>query len=259
MDLKKLSKNQKIALAVGAVILIYLVYRWQTSSGSSATGTGTTGTGTTGAGSTTDMTGTGASDYASLAGQEQSDVAALQSQNQQLQAQEQSDVAALQSSVTGASGQESSDVTGLQGTLSGINSQLSSLAQPAAQSQPDLSGIQSQISAIASGVQKINRQQSATVTTHVGGPFYNYYKQVTGKAPPARVQASNFIYQAWKAGVRAAALKPAQPAAHPSAPAQTKVAHPNPTHTQQTNVSHKLPKPKPKPAAHKPAAPARRK
>lgn len=258
MDLKKLSKGQKIALAVGAVVLIYLIYRWQTSSSTSSTTSDTTGTtapdyiGTTDGTTSTDDSG----DYASLAGQEQSDVAGLQGDISTLTGQESSDV-------SGVSAQEQSDVAALSaqeqqdyGTLNSALQTLASTPPPA----PDLSSINSQIAALASGVNKLNRAEAATVTTHVGGPFYNYYKQVTGKAPPAKVQASNFVYQAWKSGVKAAALKPAQPAAHPSAPKQTKVAHPNPTHQQQSNKTAKLPKPKPAPKpAPKKSTPARKK
>jgi hypothetical protein len=249
MDLKKLSKGQKIALAVGAVVLIYLIYRWQSSSTAGTNSEADPNTGTT-AGDAVGSTDDG-SDYASLAGQEQSDVAALQGQNTQTLGQEQSDVGTLGSDIAGLGTQEQSDV----GTL---GSQITGLAAtiPAA---PDLSDIDTQIAALSMGVTQLNRAQAATVTTHAGGPFYNYYKQVTGKAPPARVQASNFVYQAWKGGVKAAALKPAKPAAHPSAPKQTAVAHPNPTHQQKSNVSKKLPAPKPPPPKHKPAPPARKK
>jgi len=41
---------------------------------------------------------------------------------------------------------------------------------------------------------------AGTITTHEGGAFYNWYKSVTGKAPPATVPVTNLLYVAWKAG-----------------------------------------------------------
>jgi hypothetical protein len=113
------------------------------------------------------------------------------------------------------------------------------------------STIGSQISALAAGVTQLNRQATQTIKTNRGGPFYDYYRKVTGKAPPRTVAASNFIYQAWKAGVKATALQ--APNGHPSSK-NKQIQHPNPSHTQRPAVKPAAPKPAPKPAA-KPAAP----
>jgi len=256
MDLKKLSKNQKIALAVGAVVLMYLVYRWQTSSGSSLTGSTATGSTST---TTPDQS---SADYASLAGQEQSDVAALQQQDAQLQAQEQSDVGDLSSQIAGIGG-GGGVVSGGGGSGTDTGSTAPTATTPATPVNFDPSafanaiaqgisqGIQADVPGIASGQTKVSRTQ-ASVAVRPGSAFAKYYQRITGHRPPARVQASNAIYQLFQAGARV-------PTAHPSAPKQTKVAHPNGNHAQKSNVSHALPKARPRPPAHRPAPPARRK
>jgi hypothetical protein len=213
-----MSKKQKqIAYIAAAAIGAWLLYSYirgrqvsnqSTSSGSSGTPVDTS-----------------ASDFASLAGQEQGDVAALQNQNSQLFGQEQSDVAALRA-------QEGQDVSTITGTLAGITASVDGFTS-------SLTGVTSDIAALATGEQQINRRMNSTVKVKKGGSFADYYKRVTGKTAPTTISPTSFIYEAYKAGVKAAALKP--PAAHPSAPKNTSVAHPNGNHTQQTGTHKKLP------------------
>jgi hypothetical protein len=234
----KLDTRQKqIAMIAGAAVLLYLVYRWYSSQSTAATSTGAVAPNTS------------SGDYASLAGQEQSDVAGLQGQNSQLLSQEQGDVAGLTSSIAGLGAQESSDVSGLTSSIGGFSDQFDQLAT----SQATLGG---EVASLATGVQQLNRAQTAqAIQTHKGGPFYTYYVKVTGKPPPRSVQASNFVYSAWKSGVKASALQTASKP-HPSSK-NTQVAHPNPAHTQQPHAKPTPPKPPPKPAEKpKPPPPA---
>jgi hypothetical protein len=220
-------KKQYMIIAAG-VIAVYLAYRWYAGRQTTAN-----------TGTATPATDTAASDYASLAGQEQGDVAALQSQN------------------TGLLSQEQSDVSGLQGTLSSLTATVDGLTgQVANIAVPDLSGIQNQITALASGQAKANRAAHATVTTHKNGAFYDYYKRITGKAPPAHVATSNFVYQAWKNGVKASALAP--PAKHPSSK-NTQIAHPNGNHAAQTGNHKQAAKPKAPPHSAPPKKKAKAK
>lgn len=230
-----MSKQQKqIAIVAAGALVLLLVYRWyQGQSASSTTTTGTAAPDTSG------------SDFASLAGQEQSDVAGLQDQNSQLLGQEQSDVANLQGAISGLTAQEQSDVSGLTGQVGSLSS--------AIEGTPDMSA---EVAALAAGVQQLNRAQTATVQTHRGGAFYNYYVKVTGHAPPARVQMSSLVYQAWKQGIKATALQ-AHPA-HPSAPRNTHVAHPNPHHTPQPTHHPAPANPKPRAPVRNPAKPPAR-
>jgi len=220
-------QKKTYAMIAGGLILAYLLYRWYSNNQTSSGATGAV------------APDTASGDYAALAGQEQADVAALQGQNSQLYSQEQSDIAGL----TG-------NVGTLTSTVGGLGDQFDKLTS----TEQDLAGAQStmggQISALSAGVAQLNRHE--TVATHRGGPFFNYYKRVTGKAPPRTVQASNFVYQAWKSGVKATALNP-----HPSSQNQH-VAHPNGNHQQQQHVKPQAPKPPPKPAAKPAPKPAAR-
>lgn len=183
-----MSKQQRMILfAVAGAAALFVLYRWQMSRSSSGSAT-----------PTPDPT---QADYAQLAGQEQADTAALQNT-------ETSDVANLSSTVSGLQGQEGADVATLQGQLGGIDAreqgdigtiqgQFASLATP-----ENIANLQGEVAAIAAGQKKA----SPSIATHKGGSFYNYYKQVTGKAPPARVAVSDFIYQAWTHGIKATAL-----------------------------------------------------
>jgi len=234
------SKQQKqIAMIAGGLILAYLLYRWYSNNQAGSTSTGAV------------APDTASGDYASLAGQEQSDMAALQGQNSQLYSQEQSDIAGLQSGIAGLTTQEQSDISGLTSQLAGYTDQFQQIAANEQALTGAQSTIGSQITSLAAGVQQLDRAQTATAQTHKGGPFYNYYVKVTGKKPPARILTSNFVYQAWKGGVKASALQ-ARPT-HPSSK-NTHVAHPNPGHQPKPAVKPQTPKPPPKPG-HKPAAP----
>ena len=221
-------KQKQVALILGAAVLLYLVYRWYSSNQTASASTGAAAPDTS------------SGDYASLAGQEQSDMAAMQGQNSQLYSQEQGDVAGLTSSIAGLGAQEQSDVSGLTGAISGYSDQFDQLTSGQA-------AIGGQIAALASGQQQLNRAQTASIQTHKNGPFYNYYVKVTGHKPPATVRTSNFVYEAWKSGVKATALQ-AKSKPHPSAPKNHQIAHPNPSHKQQTHTKPAKPKPAPKPA-----------
>jgi hypothetical protein len=241
----KVSKQQRtIALVAGGLVLAYLLYRWMSNRQTSSASTGAA------------APDTASGDYAALAGQEQGDIAALQGQNSQLWTQEQSDIAGLQSGITGLGTQETSDISGLTSQLAGFTDQFQQIQANEAALTGSQATIGSQISSLASGVTKLNRAQTASIQTHRNGPFYNYYVKVTGHKPPARVLASNFVYQAYKGGVKASALQ--APKAHPSAK-NTHVAHPNPAHAQRPAVKPQAPKPPPrpqsKPAGPKPPAP----
>lgn len=191
-------KQKQIAMIAGGALVLILLYRWYTGSrNQAATGT------------STPATDTAASDYASLAGQEQGDVAALQGQNADLLTQEQGDVSGLTTAI---------------GDLAGVVSSIND----------SITGQQSQIASIAAGQTKIDRALTATIGTKKGGAFYKYYVKVTGHAPPARVSASNFVYQAWKSGVKATAL--AKPTAHPSSK-NTHIQHPNGGHQVMGHIA----------------------
>ena len=235
-----LSKDQRkrIAIVAGVAVALYLLYRYYQSRTASTAATSTTGVA---------APDTAASDYASLAGQEQSDVAALQGQNSDLLGQEQSDVAGLQGAIGDQSAQEQSDISGLTGAIAGF----SDAVQGVVTNQTTLSH---DVTALALGIAKLDRNVTATVPTHQGGTFYAYYKRVTGHAPPARVQVNNAIYRSWKAGIKASALQKNPP--HKSAPKQTHVQHPNPNHKPQTHVQHPNP-PRPPHTAPKPPPPRR--
>jgi hypothetical protein len=245
--MNKLSKQdqQRILIVAGAAVALYLLYRYLQSR-SAATTAATTGT----------SPNTGASDFASLAGQEQGDVANLQGQNAQLLAQEQSDVAQEQSDIAGLTGmigaggaQEQADVSGLTGQIAGFADAIGGLID----NQTTLSR---EVAAMSLGLTKLNRQNTATVKTHQGGKFFGYYKRVTGHAPPARVRVNSRIYEAWKLGIKASALREHPP--HPSAPRNHHVAHPNPAHHPKTthNTHPNAPKkPAPKPPSRPPSKP----
>jgi len=216
------AQQKRYALYGGAgLILLYLLYRWYSgnqSSNQAASGAGITAPDTS------------SSDYAALAGQEQGDVAALQGALNTLTGQESSDVSGLTSGMGALGNQESADISGLTSTIGTLTDRLQNLTDLNA-------GLQSQIAGLAMGQTPVSPSNVASsISTRKGGAFYRYYVTVTGKAPPASVQTSNFIYQAWKGGVKASAIAPAK--AHPSAPRQTNVAHPNGNHKPQNHVAH---------------------
>lgn len=233
----KLDKNQKTAAAVAAgALVLYLLYRWYTNNQASSSTTGAVAPDTS------------SGDYASLAGQEQSDVAGLQGQITGLGAQiagitppGQSTQDQIDAALTGqTTGSDPSDPTAGP-TETATDAPFffpPGSADPLAPST---------VSSIASGHTSVNRAAVGSIQTHKGGPFYNYYVKVTGKKPPATVRTSNFVYSAWKAGVKATALRSLT---HPSSK-NTQIAHPG--HNAKPTVKPQPPKPPPKPAT-KPAA-----
>ena len=233
--MSKLTPQQRqIAIVVGGVILLYLAYRYYQGQQGGASGqtSGAVAPDTAGA------------DFASLAGQEQSDVAALQGQNSQMFAQEQSDVAGLQGDISGLGAQEQGDVSGLTGAIAGFSDQFDQLIG-------GQNALQKEVSATALGLAKVSRATTVPIIqTHKGGSFYDYYVKVTGHKPPARVRANAFIYQAWKSGVKAGALARPHPSTpHPSAPHNHHVAHPNGNHAAQSHhkpATQHAPAPKPR-------------
>jgi hypothetical protein len=217
--MSKLSKNQRtVAYVVVGLLAAYLAYRWYTGRQTSASNT----TGSTAAPDTT------SSDYAALAGQEQGDVAALQDQNTQLMSQEQSDVAALQA-------QEGADVAGINQGISGFSNTVDQLTSQLADVVGAQSELGQEIAALASGHKSTDRTKHQMYAVHRGGPFWHYYKRVTGHAPPAHIAVTNWIYQAWKQGVNASRLHQA----HPSSK-NRHVAHPNGNHQPKTGTHRKL-------------------
>ena len=213
-------KQKKYALIAGAGLLaLFLIYRYYSASKGNSTSAG--GTGTVAAPDTS------GSDYATMAGQEQGDVAALQSQEQSDVAGLTSDVGAVQTGLSNLTGQEQTDLGGVTSQVSGLAGQIQSMA--------DLqSTLQGQVASIAVGTRTVS---PATVATHKGGPFYNYYVRVTGKAPPRNISTGNFVYEAWKAGVSSAALAPKKPVKHPSSN-NTHIAHPNGNHQPTKGTTH---------------------
>lgn len=189
--MKKMDATQKRVVIVGGVLVVaYLLYRYyQGQQALSATNAATLG-------GTPVTAGT---DYATLAGQEQSDTASLQQK-------EQSDYANLLASIE-------AEVLGQAKFESTINKQ-------------------------AAGFEKGQRH-----ATKKGGAFYNYYKKVTGHAPPASVSTSSLIYELWKAGVSAVKARGllGNGATNPNK-AITKGGKPQPvkghTFIQHPNVNH---------------------
>lgn len=153
-----MSKRQRTILIIaGGALVLLLIYRWyqnqnQSSGASTASGT------STGADPSS-------SDYASLAGQEQSDVANLQQQNAQLLSQEQSDVSSLGADIQQGQATEQGDVGGLTAGLSAVTSTLDQVVQQAqnaaqqvlANDAAQQAALGQKVAALSAGVQKINR------------------------------------------------------------------------------------------------------
>ena len=199
-------QKQITMIGAGALVLI-LIYRWyqnQSAASGASVAAGQTATDAAGA----------QSDYAALAGQEQADVAGLQQQNAQLLSQEQSDVASLAS-------QEQADVQGLSSNVTGLSSAVSTLTdqvsgvlgqvQSLAQQVAVGPGVTGNVAAVATGSTPVSR--SGTITTHAGGPFFNWFKSIYGKAPPSVVSTTNPVYVAWTLGVPRATVKTQYPKA----------------------------------------------
>lgn len=229
-----MNKRQKqIAIIAAAGLTLLLIYRWYQNR---------TSTAATGATAGTAAPDTSASDYAALAGQQQSDAAALQGQNTQLASQEQSDVAALNAALLGQGAQEQSDAANLQGLISGLGAQLAALpvagpvvaavtpghphAKPPAHHTP----------AHASGHKQVDRHKVPRKNAHAPKPIrVRTQPRSSHDTPPVP---------------RRVTLEP--PSSHPM------IAHPNPAHAQRANVTTparpRLPqpaKPEPRPVTRK--------
>lgn len=203
--MSKLSKQQKqIAIVAAGAILLYLLYRHYAGSSQTSTSAGA------------QTPNTAASDYAALAGQQQSDAAALQAQNQQLQGQEQGDISTLTGQLAALAGQVAGitpyDPTALQGEISAVGAA---------------------VAALGTGTTPGTRTTPTTTKVAKGSAFAKYYKQVTGKNPPATVSLNNFVYEAYKAGIKASTIAQGHQAKHPSAK-NTDVMHPNGNHQAKT-------------------------
>lgn len=239
--------QKRVAIASAALIVLYLVYRWrQSQSNTNAAATGTSAP----------ATDTSASDYASLAGQEQGDMAALQSQNQQLLAQEQSDVASLQA-----------NESGLGGFISTLGAQVAGITPPnLAPLTAEIAGLSTQVAALATGEQQLKRQLNQKKKPPKKPPKRGggtRTKSTTAKRDAQQTKGAAGALRTMSDGV----LRTFDPAtrrqlaglfaqAHPSAPHNTQVAHPNANHLPQTGggkASHNkpgLPQPKAKPIGH---------
>jgi len=180
--------EKKYLIIAGVAVGGYLLYRYYENA---AANTASSTAGTT----ASDAAG---SDYAALAGQEQSDVASLQGQ-------EQSDVQTLTQALGAESAQETSDVSTIEGQISNLTGTVSSLASTVAgfasnvAAAPAASSSSSGVAAAASGSSPTSRV--GTITTHPGGAFYVYWQKVFGTPPPTTVAVNNPIYVAWQKGV----------------------------------------------------------
>lgn len=56
-----------------------------------------------------------------------------------------------------------------------------------------------------------NKATIPTITTHVGGQFYDWYKSIFGTAPPTTVAVNNPVYVDWTQGVAKATVKKLNP------------------------------------------------
>lgn len=231
--MNKMDKKQKqMAIIGGGLVVLFLLYRWYSSrSASTAAGAGVASPDTS------------ASDFASLAGQEQSDAAALQGQNTQLQNQEQSDVAALTAQeagdVTALTGQESGDVSNLQTQIWDLVAQAGATA-----TSPEIPSVAD----VATGTVQTGRAPASPKSgghyVLVNGAWTLIHAVGRGKWAPGPPPG----------GPAPTRVTKQKPSTHPSAK-NTHVAHPNPAHKPRTQYKP----PAPKPAARRPAPVGRRK
>ena len=137
----------------GGALVLLLIYRWYHNQNQTAGSTTATGVDPS------------SSDYASIAGQEQSDVANLQQQNAQLLNQEQSDVASLDATIQQNQASEQGDVSQLTAGLQAVTGALSSAVQQAqnvaqqvvANDAAQQAALGQQVAALSAGVAKLNR------------------------------------------------------------------------------------------------------
>lgn len=215
------SKNQKTAVyAGGALVLLYLVYRWYQNSAAAGAAQGST--------TQSSIDPTAASNYASLAGQEQSDVASLQQQNSQLLAQEQSDVQTLSGQYSGLVSTEQGDIANVTGNENSLAATVSSLTTTLDSLASEVGGIFSTagnhagVAAVGTGSAKVSRTPVSSVAGVVktaynaifNEGFQSGYNAKHGTKAPVRHAGSpqsynmtsgvwNQIYQlGYKAGVK---------------------------------------------------------
>jgi colicin import membrane protein len=241
-------KQKKIAAIAAAAIVLILAYRY--AKGSS----GTANTSAAADGTAVPASDPGNADYASLAGQEQSDMAAVQGQATQNAAQEQSDTAALQSGIDTNAAQETSDVTTLGGLIAGLTTGQESLAD-AISALPSTT-----VAAVATGTIPGNRatpkpkpKPKKRVTAAKGKATTSRGTGAVRALLPKTKKQTAAAKHAAAAKKAAAAHKKAAAAHKPTVTAHAAIAHPNPGHAVAPNVAARkaAPLPKPKPPAPK--------
>jgi hypothetical protein len=188
------AKQKKVALIAGGALVLFLLYRYVSQSRQAAQSP-TAGVPATDASS---------SDYASLAGQEQSDAAALQGQNSQLS----SEIDTINQWIASQKPPDTTPAPDYSGQLSALHDELNALVAAGQVSHNGDPGLATQQPAAppppapstASTVKTIT-MLPATIATHVGGPFYDWYKNVYGRPPPAMVSPNAARYVAWTKGL----------------------------------------------------------
>ena len=185
-----MSKQQRTILIVAAgAVAVYVLYRWYSSRSGGGGQAGAPAGGTAGA------------DYAQLAGQEQADTAALANQEASDISNLGSEIAGINSGLAAAQGQEAADVAALTGEIA------QAVTGPAGPAGP--AGAQGAPGTNAVAATHTGEHKATTITTHTGGPFYNYYVKVTGHPPPLHLtlmpgdmvfNTVNWVYENWKAG-----------------------------------------------------------
>lgn len=226
--MKHVGKHEKIALAVAGIVLVYLIYRHFSGATTSATAAGSA--------TSSDPT---ANDYASLAGQEQGDVAALGNQIAGLTGQEQSDVAALQ--------------TQEQGDFGGLGAQFGSFTNALAGIQDQLTGMAGSIAAgsplpTAAGLAPVNRGKA---TKHRKATQAKNAKDRAKRGQSnAKRTSPTHVHPSPNRHVAPSvhAPHPSHPAAGHNPPAHRPARHPATVAAGPLRVTQRVAAPKPKPA-----------
>lgn len=219
-----LSKHQKIAAAVAGVVLVYLVYRHLSRSPA---------TQPTAAGMAASSN-PAANDYASLAGQEQGDVANLQNSIAALGAQEQSDIAGL-------TGSQGSGGTTFGDQLSAVNDQLTSLGDELGAIMAGFT--QPSPPAVAGGQHPVNRHKATKQRKAEQGKQQGK-RQATAKRKADRTKSTH-VHQSPNRHVAPSvhAPHPTHPAARQSPPAHRPARHPATTGARLSTPSQPRPRP----------------
>ena len=194
------AKQKRVALIAGGALVLFLLYRYVSQSRQAAQSP-TAGVPATDASS---------SDYASLAGQEQSDAAALQGQNSQLSSEIDTINQWIASQKTPAPA-DGSPISTLPGKIDPTDPRWQEIlhligsGQVSHNGDPGLATQQPAAPpppAPTTGTAvKTITMLPATIATHVGGPFYDWYKNVYGRPPPAMVSPNAARYVAWTKGL----------------------------------------------------------